>query len=331
MRFGIVGCGLIGQKRAQAILALGHRVVAVADPDRARAEALAARCPGAVAEAAWRPLLSAGLDAAVIATPHDHLAGIALAAIEAGLHVLVEKPAAREAAELGPVIAAAERRRRVVKVGFNHRFHPAFLKARELVDAGALGPLLYVRGRYGHGGRPGYEAEWRCRAEISGGGELIDQGSHLIDLARWFLGDFPEVFGMAPTYFWPVAVEDNCFLGLRTAQGQVAWLHASWTEWKNLFSFEIFGRDGKLQVDGLGGSYGVERLTFYRMLPGMGPPETTAWEYPFPDRSWELEVAEFAAAIAEGRAPVGDIRDAKANLDIVRAVYGTATPGGARR
>ena len=321
MKIGIVGCGLIGQKRAKSAVALGHEVTIAADLDAGRAAALAGLCPGARATGQWQDVVESDVDAVVIATTHDMLAPIALAAAEAGKHAVVEKPAARSAADLDAVIAASERNGTIVKVGFNHRFHPAMLKARAIVDAGDLGPLLYIRGRYGHGGRPGYDKEWRCQREISGGGELIDQGSHLIDLSRWFLGDFPHVFGMAPTFFWDVDVDDNCFLGLKTAAGQVAWLHASWTEWKNLFSFEIFGRDGKLQVDGLGGSYGVERLTFFRMLPGMGPPETTTWEYPFPDQSWDLEFADFVAAIADKRRPLGDIYDARANLTIVEQVY----------
>ena len=112
--------------------------------------------------------------------------------------------------------------------------------------------------------------------EMSGGGELIDQGMHLIDLARWFLGDFAKCRGMAGAYFWKTPVEDNGFLLLATAAGQVAFLHASWTEWKNIFSFEIYGRTGKLEITGLGGSYGVERLVFYQMTPEMGPPVTTS-------------------------------------------------------
>ena len=209
----------------------------------------------------------------------------------------------------------------VVKVGFNHRFHPALRKARELCDAGELGPLLYVRGRYGHGGRLGYDREWRADPAIAGGGELLDQGVHLIDLSRWFLGDFADVWGQTATYFWNMPVEDNGFLALRTARGQTAWLHASCTEWKNLFCFEIFGRDGKLQIDGLGGSYGVERLTFYRMLPRMGPPETTIWEYPGEDRSWHAEFAHFRECIAAGQQPSGNLEDAIAALEVVEQVY----------
>jgi predicted dehydrogenase len=208
-----------------------------------------------------------------------------------------------------------------VRVGFNHRYHRAFQQARRLVDSGALGELLFVRARYGHGGRPGYAREWRAQPRRSGGGELIDQGVHLIDLARWFLGEFVEVDGFVHTYFWDMPVEDNGFMLLKTASRQVACLHASCTEWKNTFCWELYGRNGKLQVDGLGGSYGVERLTWYRMLPAMGPPETTIWEYPMPDNSWATEMAEFIEDIREGREPAVGLQDAIAALDVVGKIY----------
>jgi predicted dehydrogenase len=320
LRIAIVGCGLIGQKRARALGAC--RLVAVADTNRERAGMLAAQHPGCDASADWPEVVARGdVDLVIVATTNDGLAPISLAAIEHGKHVLVEKPAARSAAELRPLIPAAQHAGVAVKVGFNHRFHPAFQKARAIVDGGALGPLMYIRARYGHGGRLGYEREWRADPVIAGGGEMLDQGVHLIDLARWFMGDFAEVGGHVGTFFWNMAVEDNGFALLKTAQGQVAWLHASCSEWKNLFCFEIFGRDGKLQIDGLGGSYGVERLSFYRMLPQMGPPETTIWEYPGEDSSWRAEFEHLIGCIHDRRAPEGTLEDALAALDVVEQLY----------
>jgi predicted dehydrogenase len=320
IKVGIIGCGLIGQKRAQALG--GARLVACADQVPARAQALARTAEDAQPAADWRAVVERpDVDLVVVATTHDALAEITLAAISAGKHVLVEKPAARRAAELDRVIAAAESRGALVRVGFNHRYHRAFRQASELCDSGALGPLLYIRARYGHGGRPGYHQEWRANPELSGGGELIDQGVHLIDLARRFLGDFDKVQGFAHTYYWDMPVEDNGFMLLTTARSQVAMLHASCTEWKNLFSFEIFGRDGKLDIGGLGGSYGVERLAFYRMLPQMGPPETTIWEYPMADDSWHVEFAEFLEDIRLGRRPAATLNDAQAALKIVEHIY----------
>jgi predicted dehydrogenase len=319
LRIGIVGCGLVGKKRAEAARRLGHAVVLVCDPDAVRAAALA-EAHAARSCADPSALSDAPLDLVVVATPHDALAGLAARMAEAGKHVLVEKPGARYAHELAPVENTARARGVQVRVGFNHRFHPAMQKARALVTAGAVGDLLYVRGRYGHGGRLGYENEWRFKPEVSGGGEAIDQGTHLVDLARWFLGDMSDVDGHAASFFWPGKVEDNVFFLLRTAAGQVAHLHASWTEWKNLFSFEIFGRTGKLMIDGLGGSYGMERLTFYKMKPEMSPPDVESWEFPGPDLSWDAELAAFAEDIRLGRAPDPGLADAAAALIIAQSI-----------
>jgi len=261
------------------------------------------------------------VDAVFVAATHDLLAPIAAEAACAGKHVLIEKPGARRAEELDIVAEAAARTGVRVRVGFNHRFHRALRKAREIFESGALGEMMFIRGRYGHGGRVGYDKEWRAVREKSGGGELIDQGAHLIDLSRWFLGDFARVRGSARTYFWDMPVEDNGFLLLETARGQMAFLHASWTEWKNLFSFEIAGRIGKLEISGLGGSYGPERVTWYKMSPEMGPPETFAWEYPMADDSWEAENAAFLDDIRLGRAPDPGIADAQAALRIVEQIY----------
>jgi predicted dehydrogenase len=321
MRVGIVGCGLIGGKRARALGDDGE-LVAVADRDPARAQALAAQHGCRVEPDPESLCRRDDVDLVIVATTNDALTPLSLAAVRAGKHVLVEKPAARRARELMPLVEAVDSARVTVKVGFNHRFHPALRQARSLFEEGAVGPLLSIRARYGHGGRLGYEREWRADPEIAGGGELLDQGVHLIDLARWFAGDFLEVRGEVATLFWKMPVEDNVFLHLKTADGHVAWLHASCTEWKNLFSFEVFGRDGKLQVDGLGGSYGLERLTFYKMLPQMGPPETTSWEYPGDDPSWREEYRHLVDCIRNGRAPSGHLGDALAALEIVDEVYG---------
>jgi predicted dehydrogenase len=319
MRAAIVGCGLIGRKRAQSLA--GCTLTVCCDPILSRAEALA-RPASAEAVTDWRTVVTRpDVDIVLVATTHDMLAPIACVAAAAGKHVLIEKPGARRAAELDPVRTAAERTGAIVRVGFNHRYHRAFRKAREIYASGALGEMMFVRGRYGHGGRPGYDKEWRAVPALSGGGELVDQGMHLIDLARWFLGDFAKVQGSLATYFWDMPVEDNAFLLLQTAAGQTAFLHASWTEWKNTFSFEIYGRAGKLEIGGLGGSYGPERVTFYSMSPEMGPPATTAWEYPMADDSWETEFAEFLEDIRLRRPPAAGLADAQAALRVVEQLY----------
>lgn len=257
----------------------------------------------------------------IVATPHNLLAEITAYAINAGKNVLVEKPGARYVNELRPLVDMAKEKGVLVRVGFNHRYHRAFQKARKIIDDGFLGPLMFLRARYGHGGRIGYDTEWRATPEISGGGELIDQGVHLIDLARWFLGDFQETKGLARTFYWNMPVDDNAFLLLQTERSQVAFLHASCTEWKNTFSFELYGSKGKLHIEGLGGSYGVERLSWYRMLPEMGPPETTIWEYPMADNSWDVEMNEFIEDIRLNRFPSAGLSDAISALEIVDKIY----------
>lgn len=316
----IVGCGVIGTKRAKA---LGPaRLVVCADVVLERAQGLARTVSGTVAFDDWRRVMDRpDVDLVIVSTPNNLLAEVTVAAVEAGKHVLVEKPAARGVRELDAVIVAARQIGVQVRVGFNHRYHPAMRKGRELFQTGMLGEMMFVRGRYGHGGRLGYEREWRADPTLSGGGELMDQGVHLIDLARWFLGEFSEVTGFAHTYFWRMPVDDNAFLLLKTARQETAFLHVSCTEWKNVFSFEIYGQDAKLHVEGLGGSYGVERVAYYRMLPEMGPPETTIWEYPRGDDSWEVEFAEFLEDVQSGRTPSANLHDARAALAIVEKVY----------
>jgi predicted dehydrogenase len=327
-QFAVIGCGLIGKKR---VAALGPRppLLYTCDLDPSRAAALAAGIPGctAVTDAA-AVLADPRVTAVIISTLNASLAPLALAAVRAGKHALVEKPGALNAAELRGVADAARATGARVRIGYNHRYHGALLKARELVDAGALGPLMFLRGRYGHGGRHGYDREWRADPALSGGGELIDQGVHLIDLAGWFLGEFPSVEGHAATYFWDMPVDDNAFLSLRTADGRTAWLHASCTEWKNMFSLEIYGRTGKIIIDGLGGSYGLEKLTYYPMPTTMlgKPPTPEIFEFPT-DQSWALETQAFVEDIRLGREPSPGLAEGIRTLEVVERVYARAKGG----
>lgn len=319
-RVALIGCGRVGQKRL-SLLPPGSVTVAC-DVEFARAQQLAARSPGCLAtDSVEKALAAPNFDAVFIATVNASLAPLAIQAAQAGKHVLVEKPGAISLNQLDELESVAAKRGVRVRVGYNHRYHPACLKALEIFRGGALGPMMFVRGRYGQGGRPGYEKEWRADPRLSGGGELIDQGVHLIDLAGIYLGEFTRVEGHTATCFWNMPVDDNAFLSLRNAAGATAWLHASCTEWKNLFSLEIYGRLGKLHWEGLGGSYGLERLTHYRMLPEMGPPETTVWEFPRGDESWRLEMAEFFDDIRMKRTPVPGLKEARAALAVVEAIY----------
>ena len=321
MNYAIIGCGLIGKKRLAGLPA-GSKLAVACDTNLSRAEELVKLAGTGRVVADYREAVAdARVDAVIVATINATLAAVSAAAIRAGKHVLVEKPAGVSVRQIDELIALADKHGVCVHVGFNHRYHPAFRKAREIFESGVMGDLMFVRARYGHGGRVGYDKEWRADPTLSGGGELIDQGTHLIDLAEWFLGPFTKVEGHAATFFWNMPVDDNAFLSLRTAKGRTAWLHVSCTEWKNLFSFEVYGRHTKLHIEGLGGSYGVEKLYHYQMKPEMGPPDTALYEFPGPDESWRIELTEFEADIRGKRAPTAGLRQARAALEIVEQVY----------
>jgi predicted dehydrogenase len=321
MNYAIIGCGLIGKKRLAGLPA-GSKLAAACDTNLARAEELVKLAGTGRAVADYRQAIAdPQVNAVIVATVNAALAEVSAAAIRAGKPVLVEKPVGISVKQIDELIALAKEHRVRVRVGFNHRYHPAFRKAREIFESGAIGELMFVRARYGHGGRIGYDKEWRADPRLSGGGELIDQGVHLIDLASWFLGRFTKVDGHVTTYFWNMPVDDNAFLNLRTAKGQTAWLHVSCTEWKNLFSFEIYGHNAKLHIDGLGGSYGPEKLYHYQMKPAMGPPDTKLYEFPGSDESWRIELAEFEANVRGERAPPANLADARAALQVVEKIY----------
>ncbi|MBI4348850.1 MAG: Gfo/Idh/MocA family oxidoreductase [Elusimicrobia bacterium] len=323
---GIIGCGAIGARRAEVAAKCGlSPVIIVADPQAFRAKEVAAATGAAATDNAEEVLGHPDVQAVIVATTHNVLAPVTLAALRAGKHVLCEKPMALNSREAEAVVDAARRGRRIVQVGFNHRHHPAIRRAHALVREGAIGDLLFLRCRYGHGGRPGYEGEWRMDPKVSGGGELMDQGIHAIDLFRWFLGDLTAVSGVTANWVWPAEVEDNVFALFRSSRGQVATLHASWTQWKNLFSFEIFGDRGALVVEGLGGSYGTESLTVYERQAS-GPPVEERIEFPGPDVSWGLEWDEFLSAIQRVSPPPANAEDGLAALRLVEAVYACAAP-----
>jgi len=319
MNVGIIGCGLVGQKRSTQLA--GANLVAIYDIDTKRAQDLS-KATGAKVFGSWQEIIdSKGVDIVIVATTHEWLYPITKAAILAGKHVLVEKPAARTIEEIEELQMLAKEYNVLVRVGFNHRYHPALQQARQMVDDDAIGDLMYIRAKYGHGGRIGYDREWRSDPKLAAGGELVEQGIHIIDLANWFFGFFTYIDGFASTQFWDQELDDNATMILKTIDKKFATLTVSCTEWKNIFCFEIYGKKGKIEINGLGGSYGTERLTYYKVRPEMGPPETVSWEWPFEDRSWELEMQEFLEDIKQNREPEAGLEAARKAWRIINKVY----------
>lgn len=322
-RVAVIGAGKFGTRRATAAAAHGGTsLVVVADVVEERATELSQLLDCSPTNN-WKEAATRGdVDVVIVSTPSQYLAETTRLALEAGKHVLVEKPVGRTPEEVLPLAGLAARQNVRLKAGYNLRFHPSLEKAHQLFTSGAIGRPLFLRCCYGHGGRKGYEKDWRTQGDVSGGGELLDQGVHVLDLFQWFAGEFKEVTGFVTTAFWPIApAEDNAFALLRTDGGCVAQLHVSWTNWRNIFTFEVFGETGSLTVSGLGGSYGTETLCFASCNAAGVRPQEKWFEFPEEDRSLESEWAEFLSCIAEGRDPSCGAKHAWQTLKLVQAIY----------
>lgn len=332
IKVGIVGAGLIGTKRAKIIFEDSNsELVAVSDVDLQKAKALEKYSRNRLRTYNnWQDMVrDESVETVIVSTPNAFLAPVAIAASKEKKHILSEKPLGRNPIEASMMVKAAEENGVLLKVGFNHRYHPAYRRLIKLYKQGEIGDLYFIRARYGHGARPGFEREWRANPELAGGGELLDQGIHLMDLARNMMGKFTEVFGFVSTFDWDIEpLEDNGFALIKNSRGQIFSLHASWTQWNNLFSFEVYGSKGYLKMEGLGGSYGTETLRVGWRRPESGPPEEDIYVYAGSDESFKLEWEDFTKAIIKG-APYNDgtSLDGLQAVKLVYAIYESSRTG----
>jgi len=322
MRVSIIGAGLQCRRRAPVLLqSPDDTLVSISSqlPDHAKAMAKQFFCE---ADFSWKDTVSRDdIDAVIICTPPSSHAEIAIAAMNSGKHVLCEKPLSKTFDEAKEMLFVANATGRVLKCGFNHRHHPAIWEAKKRCDAGWIGRPLFSRCRYGICGRPGYENEWRADSNLAAGGQFIEQGSHGIDLIRWFLGEISEVACMTSThYFTDQSLEDDGFAIFRTSSGATASLHTSLVQWQNLFSFEVFGENGYVRIEGLGGGYGVEKLYLGKREFDL-PFQDTVIQYRGADNSWREEWTEFSNAINEGRDPIGSAFDGLQAMRVALAAY----------
>jgi predicted dehydrogenase len=326
LRAGIVGYGYMGEIRRRAIDAHpGLALVGVCDPKL--------KDPAVVAAPVfhdYRALVAAGVDIVFVCTPNHLTPDVTVFALEHECHVFCEKPPGRTLQDIVRIREAerAHPRMRLV-FGFNHRHHPGVTDAKAIVDSGTLGAVLTMRGVYGKSGGDGFERSWRNDPEVGGGGILLDQGIHMLDLFRFFCGDFDEIVGMAATSFWEIPVEDNAFVLLRNARGQMAQLHSSATSWKHTFRLELGLERGYLAITGLlskTGSYGRETLLVGRRpqrgeAAALGNPREEMSYYDS-DPSWEIDINHLVECIVHDR-PVsqGTSLDALRVMEIVDRVY----------
>ena len=324
IRAGIIGLGKMGTLRAQELrLRDDVDLVAVFDP---APEAFLAQWPDLSCCASAAEVLATDIDLVFVCVPNRFVAETVIAALDAGKHVFSEKPPGCTVDDVR-AMREAEARHPDLKLafGFNHRFHAGIQEAHRIANSGRLGDILWIRGIYGkaHVGET-----WRCDKDLAGGGILLDQGVHLLDLVRMFLGDIADVKSMVTTAHWDVAMEDNAFALLRDTQGRIAQVHSSSTQWKHRFSFEVYLSKGYLSVDGIltsSRSYGEESLTIARTAPGentegRAPSEETV--YFDEDPSWGMEVDAFLHCVS-GDHPVttGNSHQALKAMELVHAIY----------
>lgn len=325
MNVGIIGAGYIGNKRAEVINFLKKdHLAAIFDIDPDKSSALAKKFNSSAVNNVNELFKNRTIDTVIIATVNNASARLCLEAIRNKKNVLCEKPLGKNYEEAKKVFEAAKKAKVILKVGFNHRFHSAVMEAHSLVKKGAIGRLMYIRAVYGHGGRKGYDLEWRMKKKFSGGGELLDQGVHLLDLFRWFLGEFKEGAAFCENMFWhKTKLEDNAFCALRTREGKVAQMQVSITQWKNKFNFEIFGEKGYIIIEGKGGSYGQERLIIGKRKKLGARPAEREFLYD-KDNSWEEEWKNFRQAIKRRIEPIGNGYDGMMANKLVKGLYASS-------
>ena len=327
-RVGIIGFGRIGRRRAELVNAHpGLELAAVAD---SHVQDAAATSPSCTWYRSGADLLRENLDAVFVCTPCAITADLVVDALEAGKHVFAEKPPGRCVADIERIRDVEARFPALrVKFGFNHREHDSVRLSRSLISSGELGRLMWMRGTYGKAGGPGYAGDWRSDPKVAGGGILLDQGIHMLDLFRVFAGEFTEVKSFVGQTFWRVGLEDNAFALLRSGDGCVAMLHSSATHWNHTFRLEIYLTEGYLLLDGFltgSQSYGRETLAIGRRDwhdtdSAKGRPREERYHFD-DDRSWKREVDDFVRCISTGSQVVnGNTLDAQRAMELVMRVY----------
>ena len=279
----------------------------------------------------YQDLLKTDVEAVFVCTPNKFAPDIVIAALNNKKHVFCEKPPGRSPDDIRSIIKAEQANKCVkLKFGFNHRYHAAVMEAKSIVEGNRLGRILWMRGIYGKSGGSAFEKDWRSDKEIAGGGILLDQGIHMIDLFRLFCGDFQEVKSFVTNSYWNINVEDNALAILRNEKGQLAMLHSSSTQWKHTFSLEISLEGGYLIIHGILSStrsYGPDE----RLIVAIKQPQNNNFTLGNPreeityfnqDRSWELEVGDFAECIKNDRqVTTGLSEDALKAMELVHTIY----------
>lgn len=328
IRTVIIGMGRMGKMRYNMLLQHGgFEIVGICDEDISKIKDY-----GIATFTDWCECFEkCDFDAVFVCTVNAVIPNVVCKALELDKHVFSEKPPGRNLKDTLKMQEVSKRHPNcVLKFGFNHRYHSSVLEAKALIDSGLLGDVVCARGVYGKAGSPMFINEWRNNVDISGGGILLDQGVHMLDLLIYFLGNFEEVKSFVDNLVWKeIDTEDSAFAILKTSNGKIASLHSNALQWKHKFDLDIICTNGYMALNGLitsTNSYGEEKITYYKKdllsrSGALGKPleHTLCFDS---DRSWEYEHNEFYDAIMGGGAIIqGTIDDAVNVMTVVDKIY----------
>ncbi|MDA2968702.1 MAG: Gfo/Idh/MocA family oxidoreductase [Actinomycetota bacterium] len=326
LRVGIAGYGVVGKRRGDCVERHPNlKLVAVCD----RVFTSDGVLPSGVAHfRTYQQLLQQDLDVLIVCMTNDIAAEATIAGLNLGLHVFCEKPPGRDMSDIANVIVAEKKNPQCrLMYGFNHRYHDSVQDALKIIRSGRYGNIINMRGVYGKSKLITFnQADWRAKREIAGGGVLLDQGIHMVDLMRLIAGEFVDVQSYISNGHWGYNVEDNAYALMRTEQGVVAMLNSSATQWRHQFSLDINMQRGGVILRGIltgSKSYGSETMTLVTADPDRdnGDPKEELFEYN-DDPSWDREIAEFTQSVINNE-PVqsGTSQDAYQTMKLVYKIY----------
>ncbi|MBI2341612.1 MAG: Gfo/Idh/MocA family oxidoreductase, partial [Deltaproteobacteria bacterium] len=299
---GIAGYGIVGNRRRQFIDSHPKlKTVAVCDQKYPEPFVMS---DGVKAFSNYHQLLEEKLDVLFVSLPNYRAAEVTIAGLKKGLHVFCEKPPGRDVADVKRVIEVESLSPNLLlKYGFNHRYHESAKKALSVIKSGELGEIVNIRGVYGKSKIIPFSGGWRAERKYSGGGILLDQGIHMVDLMRLFCSEFVDVKSYVSNSYWKHDVEDNVFAIMKDAKGRIAMLHSTATQWQHKFKLDIAFTEGYIELSGIlsgSKSYGQEQLTIgKRDEADVGTLSEETITY-LEDNSWRDEIYEFADAITKG-------------------------------
>jgi predicted dehydrogenase len=326
LRVGIVGYGVVGRRRKECVIQHPDmELVAVCDKNLPSNEKTNEKINF---YRSYKELLNERLDVLIVCLTNDIAPKVTILGLEKGFHVFCEKPPGKNVTDIHEVINV-ERKNPGLKLmyGFNHRYHDSVIEALSIIKSNKLGKVVNLRGVYGKSQLITFnQSDWRTRREASGGGVLLDQGIHMVDLMRLFSGEFTKVYSFIENSFWNYNVEDNAYALMRTDDGKVAMLNSSATQWRHRFYLDVNLEKGSLILGGIlsgSKSYGAETLTVVSANPegDKGDPKEVTTRYNT-DPSWYAEIKEFVDCILKNRKVInGSSNDALQTMKLVYKIY----------